>query len=300
MPNDSISVFAPAKVNLFLGVHPEKDDRGYHRVDSVMVPLGLADVVTVTPSGATSVTCVPDAGCPAENNTCWKAVHALTEAVGTSTAFSVRVERSVPNQAGLGGASSDAAAAIVGVCALSGIDPHDPRVAEAARKVGADVPFFLVGGACFLDGAGDVARESLPTPTLADGSPVPVALVRPSGDGVPTPAAYADFDGDPVEVAPVEPMLEALRSGDADAVVANVANNLGPVARRMLPKVDEVLTWLRSSEGVRTAEVSGSGSCCFAICDSGVAAASVADAARGRGWWSCATHLAREGATLLD
>ena len=295
----AVRLSAPAKINLCLGVHSKLDERGYHRVDSVMAPLTLADLVSVVPSGRTGVQCDPPAGCPTEKNTCWKAIHELSRAVGTPVGFSVRVGRAIPDQAGLGGSSSDAAATILGVCRLCGIDPGDPRVADAARAVGADVPFFLVGGACFLDGAGDVVREALPVPSMPDGSPVPVALVRPMGPGVSTPSAYRDFDRAPVRAPSPEPMLAALRRGDAAAVAHAVGNNLEDVACRLLPLVSDVLCWMRASGGVMAAQVSGSGSCCFALCESAAAARRVAAGAADRGWWSCATSLRADGAALL-
>ena len=163
-PTRVVRVAAPAKVNLYLGVHREPDERGYHLVDSVMASLGLADEVEVAPARELSVVCDPDAGCPARKNTCWKAVEAMDAEFGVGTGFDVRVTRRVPNQAGLGGSSSDAAATIVGVCELCDLDSSSPRVAAVARRVGADVPFFLAGGVCYLDGGGDVLRESFDVP----------------------------------------------------------------------------------------------------------------------------------------
>lgn len=298
-PARAVRVAAPAKVNLYLGVHRELDERGYHLVDSVMASLGLADEVEVAPARELSVVCDPDAGCPAHKNTCWKAVEAMDAEFGVGTGFAVRVTRRVPNQAGLGGSSSDAAATIVGVCELCGIDSRDPLVAAVARRVGADVPFFLAGGVCYLDGGGDVLRESFDVPHGAAGPPLDVVVVRAPGDGVSTPAAYGDFDRDPVDAGALEPMLAALRAGDADAVVANVGNNLAPVACRLLPTCAATLEWLRGQGGVRVAQVSGSGSSCFAICEDDAVASAVEGAARERGWWACATRLSAEGAVLF-
>lgn len=294
----AVRVAAPAKVNLYLGVHRELDERGYHLVDSVMASLGLADEVEVTPARELSVACDPDAGCPARKNTCWKAVEAMDAEFGVGMGFAVRVTRHVPNQAGLGGSSSDAAATIVGVCELCGIDSRDPRVAAVARRVGADVPFFLAGGVCYLDGGGDVLRESFDVPCDC-GRPTSVVVVRAPGDGVSTPAAYGDFDRDPVDAGALEPMLAALRVGDADAVVENVGNNLAPVACRLLSTCAATLEWLRGQGGVRVAQVSGSGSSCFAICEDDAVASEIEGAARERGWWACATRLSAEGAVLL-
>lgn len=288
---------APAKVNLYLGVHAELDWRGYHRVDSVMAAVGVADVVRVRPAAAgagCTVRCEPSAHVPQERNTCWRAAHALARELGVAPDLEIEVEKRVPSQAGLGGASADAAAVLLALCELSGTDPADPRVARAARAVGADVPFFLTGRPSYLAGAGDVLAEGFdPLP------PSPVALVRVPGRGVPTPAAYAEFDREPVPAAPLGPMLDALRAGDAAAVAVAASNNLGPVACRLHEGCAGSLQWLAARPGVLASQVSGSGSCVFALCGDDAAARAVADAARARGWWGCATRLLDHGVRRL-
>ena len=142
MLSRSVRILAPAKVNLFLGVHSELDERRYHLVDSLMACVDVADVVTLQDSGELTVRCEPDLGIPQEKNTCWKAARAMGDAFGRDPQFEIVVEKHVPDQAGLGGGSSDAAATIVGICELWGIDPQDPRCFAAARSVGADVAFF--------------------------------------------------------------------------------------------------------------------------------------------------------------
>ena len=271
----AVTRLAPAKVNLHLGVHAEKDARGYHRVDSVMVALDLADVVTVEPAGSLSVTCVPPAGFPEQSNTAFRAASLLAAALGRPADVRVTLEKHIPEQSGMGGSSSDAASVLLALCELWGLDPLDARVAKAARAVGADVPFFLDPRPTLLAGAGDVPREKfLPL----DG--VPVALVRPEGPGVSTPAAYREFDRLHDPAADPAPICSALRASDARAVAGLLENNLDPVARRLLPEVDRVRGWLSAREGVVACQVTGSGSCVFAVCESRAAAEAAAAEAR--------------------
>jgi len=285
----AVTRLAPAKVNLHLGVHAEKDARGYHRVDSVMVALDLADVVTVEPAGSLSVTCVPPAGFPEQSNTAFRAASLLAAALGRPADVRVTLEKHIPEQSGMGGSSSDAASVLLALCELWGLDPLDARVAKAARAVGADVPFFLDPRPTLLAGAGDVPREKFPP---LDG--VPVALVRPEGPGVSTPAAYREFDRLHDPAANPAPICSALRASDARAVAGLLENNLDPVARRLLPEVDRVRGWLSAREGVVACQVTGSGSCVFAVCESRAAAEAAAAEARlvsagadGRPrWWS--------------
>ena len=294
-PVPAVTLPAIAKVNLHLGVHAEKDARGYHRVDSVMVGLALADLVTVRPASELHVSCVPAASFPEEKNTAYKAAALLAKAFrrdGTDGAVDVTLEKRIPEQGGLGGSSTDAASVLLALCELWGIDPADERVGAVARSVGADVPFFLDPRPTLLVGAGDVPKEVFPP---LDG--VPMVLVRPQGAGVSTAEAYREFDRMHDEPADPEPMCEALRAGDARAVAGLLANNLDPVATRLLPEVGRVKEWLSARPGVLGCQVTGSGSCVFAICDTDESAREVAAAARnvssrsdGNGsWWSMAT-----------
>ena len=169
-------------------------------------------------------------------------------------------------------------------------------MAAVARSIGADVPFFLYESPAYLSGAGDVMEETF---DALEG--VPVALVRASSKGVTAQEAYRVFDANPQPVAPIGPMLEALRAGDEQGVVDALANNLAPAAMSIAPEIVDVLAWMREQPGVRVADVSGSGSCCFALCESKEAAQSLANAAlRERGWWSCATQMEKSGSNLID
>ena len=259
-----------------------------------MCSVGLSDTVTVEPSNELQVECVPALGIPAQATTMHKAATLLGQAVGREPQARVRVEQRIPARSGLGGASADAAATLVGLCALWDLDAQDALVARVARAVGADVPFFLTHGPAWMDGAGDCLREQLPSV-----AGTPVVLVRAPGEGVPTPRAYATWDADPLPAAPLEPLLAALRAGDRAAMGQLMSNNLQAVAVQVAPEVGSVLAFLAEAEGLVAHMVSGSGSCCFGLCARAADAERVAAEAQARGWWSCATELQDAGARVL-
>lgn len=292
MPSRSVRLLAPAKLNLHLGVFPERDERGYHRVDSVMTYVDVFDTVTVTekPAGGPVVETVPAADFPMEDNTAYKALVGMAELAGRPAAAHAVIEKGIPSQAGLGGASADAAAVILGLCELWGLDAADDKVAALARSIGADVPFFLYDKPCYLAGAGDVMAERFEP--LAG---VPVALVKPPLDGITARAAYVRFDEMEPAAAAVEPMLRALRAGDVDAMCRALFNSLEPVALDLVPKLGSLLGWLRAQDGVREAQVTGSGSCTFAVCETAADAERVAGVARERGLWAVASAMSARG-----
>lgn len=286
MTDWSLTLTAPAKINLYLGVHTERDARGYHKVDSLMAAVGLADTVTVTPAPELTVQTVPASDFPMQKNTAYRAAVAMAEHYGREANVCVTIEKHIPLCAGLGGPSTDAAAVIVALAELWGIDRTDPALDNIARAIGADVPFFLHTSPAFYVGGGDVLATEYPALPAT-----PVVLVKPREASVSTIEAYRCFDETPVPAEKPGAIASALRSGDAETAYALVHNNLGVISAQMEPQIQAVLDWLRAQDGTVAVDVCGSGACSFAICDTAVTAANLAEAAQQNGWWACATEL---------
>lgn len=292
----NMALRAPGKLNLHLGIYSELDDRRYHKADSLMVAVDLADEVVVEELSDSprhegpQVVCCPAIDIPQHKNTAYRAAMELAQRVGRDPRVRVSICKHVPDQAGMGGSSSDAAAVLLALCELWGVDKNEPRVMQAAQAVGADVPFFLDPVPTLLVGAGDVvSRKFLPL----EGR-ISVVLVRPVGPGVSTPAAYAEFDRMPT--APQSPanlcrVLESLTAGPAE-IAGLLFNNLDPVACRLHPRIPAVRTWLLGQTGVLGGMVTGSGSCVFGICETNERAEVLALAAREQlGAWAMASRL---------
>lgn len=277
-------VFAPCKINLHLGIHAQTDDRGYHRVDSVMMPVGLFDEVTVDDAPAFAVHHEPAIETPPQKTTVWKAATLLAEELGAELNLRIDVKARIPETAGLGGSSADAGATLRALCERWGVDVHDPRVADVARRVGADVSFFLDPVPSLFLGAGDMLAETFPALSM------PVVLVKPAGDGVSAAAAYGEYDRNPSEPPAYGTMCAALRRGSVEDVRGLACNNLAPAAKALQPASEDAEKWLASQPETRMAMVSGSGSCVFALCETIEEARAVAArAADEQDWWSFAT-----------
>lgn len=286
MTDRSLILTAPAKINLYLGVHTERDARGYHKVDSLMAAVGLADTVTVTPAQALTVQTVPASDFPMQKNTAYRAAVAMADHFGREANVCVTIEKRIPLCAGLGGPSTDAAAVIVALAELWGIDRTDPALDEIARGIGADVPFFLHTSPAFYVGGGDVLATEYPALPVT-----PVVLVKPREASVSTIEAYRRFDEAPVSATAPGAIASALRVSDAKMAYSLIHNNLGVISALMEPQIQAVLDWLRAQEGTVAVDVCGSGACSFAICDTAATAERLAGAAQQNGWWSCATEL---------
>lgn len=286
MTDWSLTLSAPAKINLYLGVHTERDDRGYHKVDSLMAAVGLADTVTVAPAQELTVQTVPASDFPMQKNTAYRAAVAMAEHYGREADVCVTIEKRIPLCAGLGGPSTDAAAVIAALAKLWGIDRTDPALDEIARGIGADVPFFLHASPAFYVGGGDVLATEYPALPAT-----PVVLVKPRDASVSTIEAYRRFDEAPVPADKPGAIASVLRAGDADMAYALIHNNLGVISAQMEPQIKTVLDWLSAQDGTVAVNVCGSGACSFAICDTAVTAANLAVLAQQNGWWACATEL---------
>ena len=191
---------APAKLNLTLSIVGTRSD-GFHALHTVMVPLGLADRLSLARSagGRDSLHVVGADGRtsldPAGFGSVLAGIDAARRLVGRgadSFPIAARLEKRIPIAAGLAGGSSDAAAAIDGALAAWGADPPGGDRLRAAAAIGSDVPFFLAGGPALVEGRGEKVTPLTPFKGTAPG----VLLVTPAIE-VSTARAFAVVDADP-------------------------------------------------------------------------------------------------------
>ncbi|ACJ00543.1 4-(cytidine 5'-diphospho)-2-C-methyl-D-erythritol kinase [Rhodospirillum centenum] len=279
---------APAKLNLYLHVLGRRPD-GYHLLDSLVVFAGLCDVVEVAPA-ETFRLCIdgpfaaPLRAEDPERNLVTRACRRLAEAVGRAPDVAVTLHKRLPVAGGIGGGSSDAAAALRALAALWGLDPDDPRPAAVAPGLGADVPVCLHGRSAYFGGIGDVID---PAPALP---PVWLVLVNP-GIGLGTKEVFgARRDGfstaGRLERAPAD-------LSDFVTMLEERGNDLMAPAIALAPVVAEVLDALRGTAGCRLARMSGSGATCFGLFGSETDARAAAAGLRAArpGWWAEAAPL---------
>ena len=297
-------IISPAKVNLVLAVG-EKQESGFHEVQTIMHSLALHDTLSmrrfddegsgeglqVMQKCESSFTIDPLL-IKAEENIAYKAVVELAKALGRTQDETIEMilNKVIPAEAGLGGGSSNAAAALVGAATLWGVGVEDERVQEVASHLGADVSFFLKGGCARLSGKGDVFEVQLEPRSGF------VLLVRPDA-GVSTGKAYAAFDEDPV--LPSSEYLSSIAALDAAADVS-LYNNLEKAACSVTPVVAQVLEWGRAAAGEENVVLCGSGSAVCCIFDSYQTACEASVEARKHEWWTRVTSFSPLGAAIVE
>ncbi len=283
-----LTITAPAKVNLFLGIGEVRPD-GYHDVTSIFQTLELHDVVHLSPSDRLTLTCDKDLGIPAESNLAYRAARAFSEAFDVDVLVDIAVEKRIPAGAGLAGGSSDAAAVLAGLAHWANLPLDDSGLHAVARSLGADVPFFLWGGAALMRGRGDELVERF------DHVGFDVVLIKPDAS-VSTADAYRTFDGDPQPVGEWRAVAGSLAAGGhVQALGRSLSNNMTEASRILVPEVGEALEWLRAQAGVFGALVAGSGSAVFAVCEGADAAVRIAADAAADGLWSAVTKSRATG-----
>ncbi|MGE5203391.1 MAG: 4-(cytidine 5'-diphospho)-2-C-methyl-D-erythritol kinase [Acidobacteriota bacterium] len=277
---------APAKLNLYLHVTGRRDD-GYHLLDSLVAFADIADVVTAADAeDLTLRVSGPFAAALAaenETNLVWRAATALSERAGIPARASLALEKTLPVASGIGGGSSDAAAALQALAELWHLDLRERRFAGLAESLGADVPVCLVGCAAWLGGIGE--RVS-PVPALPDCA---VVLANP-GIAVATPAVFK------ARVGAFSPPARFDAPRDVAGLVAALAqrrNDLTDAAISLAPDIAEVLRALASEPGALLTRMSGSGATCFALFaePAGARAAATRLAAARPRWWIAAGRL---------
>lgn len=292
---------ARAKVNLTLAVRGRRED-GYHDLESLVVFAAAGDELRFAPGDNGHSIIVrgrrATAAGPTADNLVLKAARLLGERVPGLPGGTFTLIKRLPVAAGLGGGSSDAAAALRLLARAGGLAPDDGRLMEAARLTGSDVSVCLDPRSRFMRGTGHDLGTSLALPRL------PALLVNP-GVAVPTPEVFRrlglkagdGIGGDPAAV------MEAVvppRRDDLVALLATSRNDLEAPALALAPVTGAALAELRADPACRLARMSGSGATVFGLFDTcrAAAAAGKAISARHPEWWVKPTMLAGDRAQV--
>ena len=244
-----LELFAPAKINLGLVV-TGKLENGYHTLDTLFTTLNIGDTIALETMDSGISLEVAGSGLPANaENLVYRATERYLEESGTLGGVRIHLEKRLPIAAGLGGGSSDAASTLLGLARLY---PSDVYLPALAKTLGADVPFFLEGGARHARGIGEILEPvALPRTHLVLANP---------GLGITAREAYAGLRGRFGSPLDLDAILQALKTGD----VPPYRNDLEPPVLEHYPIILDVKNALTDA-GLRGALMSGSGSTCFAL-----------------------------------
>ncbi|HEY2826581.1 MAG TPA: 4-(cytidine 5'-diphospho)-2-C-methyl-D-erythritol kinase [Pirellulales bacterium] len=279
-----IEILAPAKINLFFEVLNRRED-GFHEIESLIVPINIYDTLYLekAPPGKVSFAtrwiaaplmppiaaqhAIPSATDlfgtlpQGEENHAIRAIRLLAQRAGIVCGAKLHLVKRIPAAAGLGGGSSDAAAALLAANCAWKLNWSIAQLATIAAEIGSDVPFFLLSRPAICRGRGEIIE-----PVSGLGT-INLVVVRPP-EGLNTAAVYRQCQvGNPP--LKVDSMINALRTNRLADFGRLAHNRLLAPARTLSKWVDHVLDVLKS-ENCPVIGMTGSGSSCFAICRSAV------------------------------
>ncbi len=273
---DRVMALAPAKLNLFLEILGRRED-GYHELETLMVAITIFDTIvfTTTVEDRVRLTCSVSTGVgareiamgrgaqlmgdvPADgNNLIVRAVERLRAAAGVTVGAAIHLIKRIPSAAGLGGASSDAATALLAANECWKLGWSRTELAAFSAELGSDVPFFFGSGAAICRGRGE-SIEPLVVPAALH-----VVVVRPP-EGLSTALVYRHCSPAVRPVA-VEPLVAALRAGHSGDIARHLMNRLEPVATSLTPWIARLRSAFDRLDCLGH-QMSGSGTSYFGIC----------------------------------
>lgn len=289
MPSRTLVEYAPAKINLTLRVVGRRGD-GYHLLESVVAFAAVQDRLTLTPGPRLSLAVSgPNAAAAGavSDNLVLRAARALAAEIDGLKLGRFALTKYLPAAAGIGGGSSDAAAALRLLARANRIKLADPRLLRVAATIGADVPVCVDPKPRVMCGIGEILSKPLTFPPLA------AVLVNP-GVAVATRDVFAALHRSGHKPQPAAHARSVPhRREKFIAYIGRRANDLEAPALELAPAIAQVIAALWATAGCDLARMSGSGATCFGLYRTAHAAAAAARtlSATNRNWWVCATRL---------
>lgn len=253
-----LAVKAPAKVNLYLRVIGKRSD-GYHNIETIFQSISLFDELYLKESASSEIKieCEYPQVPPGEENTIYRAVSLLREYTGISRGIKILLNKKIPVGGGLGGAASDAAAVLEALNEGWQFNLSREVLFHLARKIGADVSFFLMRGTALGKGRGDELQ------VLPSIPPVWLVIVNP-GFSVSTAEVYQEVTAGLTNHSNGIKILDAVKSGDIKLISEYLHNDLEKVVFPLFPILGQIKKRLIQL-GARGALMAGSGSCIFGL-----------------------------------
>ncbi len=253
-----MKINAHAKINLGLDVLGKRDD-GYHEVRMIMQTIGVHDELVIDRCDRPGIYITTDRDdlSAGEDNLIHKAAKLMMDEYGLTGGIKADLKKNIPVAAGLAGGSTDAAATIIAVNKLYGLDLDTDTLMKLGVRIGADVPYCIMGGTALSEGIGEILTKLSPCPLCK------VLLAKPSV-GVSTAHVYKSLRLDIVKHPDIDSIITGIRQKDIGMIARNLGNVLESVTVNEHPVIDRIKNEM-SECGALAALMSGSGPTVFGL-----------------------------------
>ncbi len=258
---DSIQMKAYGKINLSLDVTGKREN-GYHDVRMIMQTVGIYDQILLTRTDKPGITVTTNLSfLPVdENNLVYKAAKLLMDEFNIESGLNINLKKNIPVAAGMAGGSSDAAAVLVGVNNMFGLNLSKKDLMERGVKLGADVPYCVMRGTALAEGIGEVLTPLAPMPDC-------YILIAKPHISVSTAFVYKNLKLDTIERHPdVDRVASYIAAGDIAGIADSMDNILETVTVPAYPVINDLKVMMKEN-GALNSMMSGSGPTVFGIFD---------------------------------
>ena len=245
-------LYSYAKINLFLNI-VSKRQNGYHDIQSVMQTVNIKDEIAVMYAEKGIIITCDDEAIPVDSlNTVWKAASIIMEKYGLEGGIAIDIKKTIPSGAGLAGGSGNAAAAIIGINEMFHLDMTDEEMAEIAVKIGADVPYCLVGGTCIAEGIGEELER------INDFSWDNILIVKPE-ISISTASVYGKVEKHMYNRYDMREIVKRISGMEYQEALSFTGNILEDIVEEIHPEIKDIKNEMKSFDALLSM-MTGSGS----------------------------------------
>ena len=254
---------AYAKVNIGLDVLRRRED-GYHEVKMIMQTVNLFDNLSIEDfdddNGTIVISANQDTIPVNEDNLIYKAAKLLLDEFSISKGVKIHLEKNIPVAAGMAGGSTDAAATLIGINDIFSLGLSTEELMKRGVKIGADVPYCIMGGTALSEGIGEVLSE-------IKGFPQCHVLIAKPPINVSTKYVYENLHANELKYHPdIDGLIELIKKGDLYGIASKMENVLETVTVKEYPIIEEIKTFMKENGAINSI-MSGSGPTVFGLFD---------------------------------
>ncbi|HBH13729.1 MAG: 4-diphosphocytidyl-2-C-methyl-D-erythritol kinase [Clostridiales bacterium 38_11] len=248
----SQKLYSFAKINLFFNIVSKRQDN-YHQIETIMQTIDLKDEIMIKNTNKSIIIKCNNSSIPLDNrNTVYRAAELMINRYHLDEGYEIEIKKGIPQGAGLAGGSGNAAAVILGIRDLKGLNISDEELVDLGKAIGADVPFCIFGGTCLAQGAGEKLTR------LKDFYWQNILVVKPQF-GIATKDIYGLITPEMFNRYDINILIDKINEGKDDEVILECKSALEDIVIEIYPEIKSIKNHILKTGGI-SAQMTGTGS----------------------------------------